>query len=92
MLLDQPNVMDPKGCRDKAMIELLYATGIRVSELIDLNLQDINLKTGMLHCRRPKSDRIIPIYAEAVASLSDYIHESGESLSIQLVKMDRPCL
>ena len=73
MLLDQPNVMDPKGCRDKAMIELLYATGIRVSELIDLNLQDINLKTGMLHCRRPKSDRIIPIYAEAVASLSDYI-------------------
>ena len=73
LLLDQPNVMDPKGCRDKAMIELLYATGIRVSELIDLNLQDINLKTGMLHCRRPKSDRIIPIYAEAVASLSDYI-------------------
>ena len=73
LLLNQPNVMDPKGCRDKAMIELLYATGIRVSELIDLNLQDVNLKTGMLHCRRPKSDRVIPIYAEAVSSLSDYI-------------------
>lgn len=46
LLLSQPNVTEAKGCRDKAMLELLYATGIRVSELINLNVQDINLRTG----------------------------------------------
>lgn len=45
LLLSQPNVTEAKGCRDKAMLELLYATGIRVSELINLNVQDINLRT-----------------------------------------------
>ena len=51
LLLSQPNVTEAKGCRDKAMLELLYATGIRVSELINLNVQDINLRTGKLFCR-----------------------------------------
>ena len=60
LLLSQPNVTEAKGCRDKAMLELLYATGIRVSELINLNVQDINLRTGKLFCRGTKGVRTIP--------------------------------
>ena len=70
---DRPDIKGEKGCRDKAMLELLYATGIRVSELIDLNIQDINLHTGTLHCASGKSERMIPVYPTAVAAVSDYI-------------------
>ena len=73
LLLSQPDIKGEKGCRDKAMLELLYATGIRVSELIDLNIQDINLHTGTLHCASGKSERMIPVYPTAVAAVSDYI-------------------
>lgn len=73
LLLAQPNSKEPKGCRDKAMLELLYATGIRVSELIDLNVEDINLHTGMLRCKTEKSERMIPVYQTAVSMISDYI-------------------
>ena len=52
LLLAQPDITEPKGCRDKAMLELLYATGIRASELINLNIQDLNLRSGVLYCRR----------------------------------------
>ena len=51
LLLAQPDITDPKGCRDKAMLELLYATGIRASELINLDIGDINLRSGVLYCR-----------------------------------------
>lgn len=74
LLLSQPNVTEAKGCRDKAMLELLYATGIRVSELINLNVQDINLRTGKLFCRGTKGVRTIPIYAKAVVAVSDYLY------------------
>lgn len=74
VLLEQPVVTEPKGCRDKAMLELLYATGIRVSELINLNIGDINLQTGVLTCRNNKSVRQIPIYASAIVAVSDYIY------------------
>lgn len=74
VLLEQPVVTEPKGCRDKAMLELLYATGIRVSELINLNIGDINLQTGVLTCRNSKSVRQIPIYASAIVAVSDYIY------------------
>lgn len=94
LLFSKPNVLDPKGCRDKAMMELLYATGIRVSELIALNIDDINLKTGMLYCKKGKSDRAIPIYPTAVAAVSDYISrvrrviidlsEDGQALFVNL--------
>ncbi|HEX2985935.1 MAG TPA: tyrosine recombinase [Caproiciproducens sp.] len=73
LLLSQPNIKEPKGCRDKAMLELLYATGIRVSELIDLNVEDINLHTSMLRCRSEKAERMIPVYPTAIAMVSDYI-------------------
>lgn len=73
LLLDQPSSADIKGCRDKAMLELLYATGIRVSELINLNVEDVNLEIGILTCRGGKTERIIPIYPTAVSAISDYL-------------------
>lgn len=70
-LLKQPNVTESKGCRDKAMLETLYATGIKVSELIALDVSDVNLETGLITCRSGKI-RIIPIYETAIKSISDY--------------------
>lgn len=72
LLLNQPNCSDLKGCRDKAMLEMLYATGIRVSELINITLNDINIQVGILHLNSGKSERIIPMYPEAVKSLLNY--------------------
>lgn len=73
LLLAQPLLTEAKGCRDKAMLELLYATGIRVSELINLNLEDINLRTGVLYCKGNKGVRSIPVYTSAIVAVSDYI-------------------
>ena len=61
LLLDQPKCVDLKGIRDKAMLELLYATGIRVSELISLNLSDINVEMGFIKCNKGTRERMIPI-------------------------------
>ena len=71
-LLDQPDKRDPKSCRDKAMFETLYATGIRVSELVALDVPDVNLSTGLITCRNGK-ERAIPIYAAAVKSIDNYL-------------------
>ncbi len=60
LLLEQPDERTPKGIRDKAMLELLYATGIRVSELIHLNLSDVNMKMGYITCTEHERDRIVP--------------------------------
>jgi integrase/recombinase XerD len=60
-LLSQPKLTDNKGIRDKAMLELLYATGIRVSELINLNIDDINLNMGYIRCENSKGERVIPV-------------------------------
>ena len=74
LLLSQPNAKEPKGCRDKAMLELLYATGIRSSELVELNVGDIDLRASILVCGRGKSgERRIPVHSTAVAAVSDYI-------------------
>lgn len=73
LLLAQPDATELKGCRDKAMLELLYATGIRVSELVELNLEDLNLQIGVLYCRGGKNERIVPIYPEAIRVLGDYL-------------------
>ena len=72
-LLAQPNCIDPKGYRDKAMLELLYATGIRVTELIDLKILDVNLEAGVIRCVNRDTERLIPMYPAAVKALRDYI-------------------
>ena len=74
LLLEQPQCTDAKGYRDKAMLELLYATGIRVTELIDLNINDINLSAGVVRCRSRDKERFIPMYPKAVKALEDYIN------------------
>ena len=73
LFLEQPDPRDPKGCRDKAMLELLYATGIRVTELISLNVEHLNPSAGFLRCVSEKKERIIPLYPTAVRALNDYI-------------------
>ncbi len=73
LLLEQPACVDPKGYRDKAMLELLYATGIRVTELIDLNISDVNLSAGIIRCASRNRERFIPMYPAAVKALGDYI-------------------
>ncbi len=73
LLLSQTDGTDFKSIRDKAMLELLYATGIRVSELIDLKVYDINLAIGILQLKKGDKERVIPIYPAAVKSLSNYI-------------------
>ena len=72
-LLEQPAGETPKEIRDKAMLELLYATGIRVTELITLKLQDINMQLGYLVCRESGKERIIPVGSEAKAALGRYL-------------------
>ena len=75
LFLEQPQCVDAKGYRDHAMLELLYATGIRVSELISLDLDDVNLPAAFLRCSSRGRERIIPLYAAAVKALSDYIKD-----------------
>ena len=73
LFLEQPECVDAKGFRDHAMLELLYATGIRVSELIALDIGDLNLPAGFIRCSNSKKERIIPLYHGAVKALQDYI-------------------
>ncbi len=73
LLLSQPDSSEYKGIRDRAMLELLYATGIKVSELIDLKVTDVNLQIGILHLNNNKKERIIPIYPAAVKSVAEYL-------------------
>ena len=75
LFLDQPQCVDAKGYRDHAMLELLYATGIRVSELIGLDVGDVNLAGGFIRCRSKTRERIIPLYPAAVKALAHYIRE-----------------
>lgn len=77
LLLKQPNCNDFKGYRDKAMLEVLYATGIRVSELVALNVNDISLELCVLRCNCENKSRIIPVYKEAINSVSDYLENSA---------------
>ncbi len=77
LLLQQPSLKEVKGIRDKAMMELLYATGIRVTELISLQVEDINLEMEFIRCgRKEKKVRVIPIGKEAKKALRRYIQKS----------------
>lgn len=75
LLLKQPSEKTPKGIRDKAMLELLYATGIRVSELIQLDLADVNLRMGYIICHDEEKERIIPFGTPAKKALQRYIKD-----------------
>ena len=74
LLLEQPKNCDNKGIRDKAMLELLYATGIRVSELINLNVSDVNVPMSFVRCKGGKKERIIPMGHQAKDALENYIN------------------
>ena len=75
LFLDQPQCVDAKGYRDHAMLELLYATGIRVSELISLNEEDVSLSASFIRAQSKGKERIIPLYPAAVKALSHYMKE-----------------
>lgn len=79
-LLDQPSSHAPKELRDKAMMELLYATGIRVSELISLELDDVNLQMEYLTCRDGHRERTVPFGAKAKCALEHYLEKSRPQL------------
>lgn len=81
LLLEQPQCVDMKGYRDHAMLELLYATGIRVGELINLDVEDVNLSAGFLHCASKGKERVIPLYHTAVKALNDYLKDIRPQLA-----------
>jgi integrase/recombinase XerD len=84
LLLEQPNCEEMKGSRDKAMLELLYATGIRVSELIAINLLDVDIKEGYITCNFNGKTRILPVGKLAIEALVTYL----EGARANLVKDD----
>lgn len=75
-LLRQPDGQSPKEIRDKAMLELLYATGIRVSELTNLKITDVNISIGFLTCHDGEKDRTIPFSGVAKSSLEAYLRQA----------------
>lgn len=84
LLLAQPACIDAKGFRDKAMLEVMYATGIRVTELIDLDVEDVNLDLGIIKCSGAKKTRAIPLYPAALRALAVYLRD------VRAVMVDDP--
>lgn len=87
VLLKQPDLDCPKGMRDKAMLELLYATGMRVSELIHLKVEDVNLSLGYVSCHENGKERVIPFGNVCKRALQRYLDKSREQL-VQGKKVD----
>lgn len=83
LLLAQPVCSDAKGYRDKAMLEVMYATGMRVSELVELNVEDVNLELSVVKCGGEKKSRVIPLYPAALRALTDYIQEARPTLIVE---------
>ncbi|MCI9082302.1 MAG: site-specific tyrosine recombinase XerD [Lachnospiraceae bacterium] len=79
-LLEQAKGNSPKELRDRAMLELLYATGIRVSELVSLRLSDINLQMEYITCRDGGKERIIPFGTEAKLAVEQYLQQGRKIL------------
>ncbi len=79
-LLEQPSGEGPKEVRDKAMLELLYATGIRVSELISLKMSDVNLQMNCIVCSDAKKERVVPFNATARDAIVRYLEDGREAL------------
>ena len=76
LLLEQPKCVDLKGYRDKAMLEMLYATGIRVSELMNLNVEDVDLEGGFIKCKGTNKERVIPVGHVACQAIADYMNQA----------------
>ena len=80
-LLQAPDISHPRGIRDRALIELLYATGLRVSELVNLRQQDLNLESGYLTTTgKGRKQRLVPVGDEAAAWLTRYVREARPAL------------
>ena len=85
LLLEQPKDVDLKGTRDKAMLEFAYATGMRVTEIISLNIEDVNLEEGTVICQNGSKQRIIPLGKMSLNALKEYIEQARNIL----VKSDK---
>jgi len=81
LLLQQPSGDDFKALRDRAMLETLYASGLKVTELISLNVSNINLRRSMLNCTISSKSRIVPIGRESVKALQDYIKNARNQIA-----------
>lgn len=79
-LLSQPSTNKSKHLRDKAMLELMYATGIRVTELISLKVSDVHLKSSYITCKEDNKQRVIPFGTEAKKALSAYLNSGRPDL------------
>jgi len=79
-LLEQPSGNTHKEIRDKAMLELLYATGIRVTELITLRISDVNMPMGFILCRDRNKERVIPFGTEAKSALARYLNGTRDEM------------
>ncbi len=79
--LEAPSGNEPKAIRDKAMLELLYATGIRASELIALNIGDVHTKLGYICCKKGNEERIIPVGRPSMAAMENYLNVIRKSIA-----------
>jgi integrase/recombinase XerD len=81
-LLEQPDVTNPVGMRDRAMIELLYSAGLRVSELVNLRLSDLQMETGCVRCiGKGNKERLVPMGRTAVTAVKAYLNGSRQALA-----------
>ena len=76
LLLDQPKDVDLKGTRDKAMLEFAYATGMRVTEMISLNIEDVDVENATVVCKTANKQRVIPLGSMSLKALKEYIEDA----------------
>ena len=76
LLLEQPKDVDLKGTRDKAMLEFAYATGMKVTEIISLNVEDVDLEEGFVVCKTANKQRRIPLGTMSLKALKEYIEKA----------------
>jgi integrase/recombinase XerD len=80
LLLEQPSGEDLKSLRDKAMLEVAYATGMRVTEIISLNIENVDLNAGSVTCKNENKQRIIPLGKLSLKALNEYITKARPNL------------